>query len=451
MILETSLIVVCALMVGIAAGLLPGIGLSLVIISAYPLMSYFSIPQIFLFYVVVDSTMQYYGSISSIIFGVLGETTSAPAVENGHALFRAGHGNYALGATATSSFIASLFGIAIFYLCSIYSSVLIVFLTGKVKVVILTLVLGVLVSLSKTRWLAFALALVGLMTGSSGSDIVTWAYAIFPRYSIFDGGIPLAPLLSGFIAIPLILEYMRTPLSVEVQKLQVQPVPVAERIRYLFNLRHFASTLRGSIVGCVAGAIPGVSYTISSNMAEAVEKFINKRDTSIASLSKNLLAAEAANNSGAIVVLAPLLLFALPIVPSEAILLSAVEARGFSYTTGLLFITENLPWVILAMFSINLINWVMSGYCYKYVADVYCSLAKYGYYAALAICVLTTLAAGYSDNQLLFSFEVLVVASLCGMMIKDVTTKLCFVFGFFVAAEYLPELYRLYLIFQSTL
>ena len=71
--------------------------------------------------------MQYYGSISSIIFGVMGEPTSQPAVDNGHELFRRGLGDKTLATTATSSFIASLFGVLIFCVCAKYSTFLITF------------------------------------------------------------------------------------------------------------------------------------------------------------------------------------------------------------------------------------------------------------------------------------------------------------------------------------
>lgn len=197
--LTMLLILVVAIGLGIVAGLMPGIGMAMVVIAAYPILKTLTIPQVFFFYVVLDSTMQYYGSISSIVFGIMGETTSAPAVENGHTLFRAGHGNSVLAATATSSFIGSILGILVFWLCSKYSAILVTLLSGKVKVAILIMVLLILAQLSGYLLTSLVLIIVGLTVGSAGSDIITWARFIFPQYSMFDGGIPFAPLLTDLL------------------------------------------------------------------------------------------------------------------------------------------------------------------------------------------------------------------------------------------------------------
>jgi len=446
--MELTLIFLAALTVGIVVGLMPGIGISTAIIIFYPVLNHLDIVSLFFFYVVVDSTSQHYGHISAIIFGVMGETTSGPAVINGHEMFRRGHGNNVLATTATSSFVAGMIGIGVFWLCSVYSGALITLLSGKVKSAILIAVLASLALISSHKLLSLLLIVVGLIAGSAGSDIVTWVHYIFPQYSVFDGGIPFPPLLIGFVVVPTLIQYMRDQLPPD-RNLKLEPCTALQRIRFLLDFKHFASMLRGAFIGCFCGAVPGVSYSISSNVAEAFEKFLNKKDQSDVSLTKNVLAAEAANNSGAIVCLAPLLLFVIPILPSESIVLSLAESHGFSYTAGAAFMAAHMLAIMLTMIGINIVNWILSGYSYKYVANAYSMLGRHGYSVTLAVCIAVVLYAGYDNNQLLFSAAVFVVASALGFLIKDLPTKMTFVFAFFISSELLPELYRLYLVYLT--
>jgi TctA family transporter len=443
--MELFLVLVLAIFVGILAGLLPGIGAGMVIISAYPILQKCDINTIFFFYIVLITTMQYYGSISSIIFGVMGEPTSQPAVDNGHELFRRGLGDKTLATTATSSFIASLFGVLVFCVCAKYSTFLIMFLSAIFKVSILTSVLVLLVATNKNKLFGIVLLILGLVFGSAGSEIVPWINQVFPKYSVFDGGIPFSALLTGFIVIPTLLSYSLESRTIPVFDSTNLKISFKSRIKNLFDFSYFTSTLRGSIVGCVAGIIPGVSYTISSNLAEMIEKFLNKKSNTNEALTKNILSAEAANNAGSIVVLIPLLLFAIPIVPSEALIMSLVQANGFNYLTGLSFISKHFVIITFLLVFVNLINWFISGYCYKFIIDLYKFLGKYGYTLTLIGCTIIVLITGYNDNQFLYTTYVLLISTICGSLIKDTGTKMIFVFSFFVASDLVPDFYRLYL------
>lgn len=439
------LALVLAIFLGILAGLLPGIGAGMVIISAYPILQKCDINTVFFFYIVLITTMQYYGSISSIIFGVMGEPTSQPAVENGHELFRRGQGDKILAATATSSFVASLFGVLVFCVCATYSTYLTAFLSAIFKVSILTLVLLMLVATNKNKLFGLALLMLGLVFGSAGSEIVPWINQVFPKYSVFDGGIPFAPLLTGFVVIPTLLAYSLQSKIIPVFDSTTLEISFGSRIKNLFDFSYFASTLRGSVAGCVAGIIPGVSYTISSNLAEMIEKFFNKKSNSNQALTQNILSAEAANNAGSIVVLIPLLLFAIPIVPSEALILSLVQSNGFNYLTGLAFISTYFVAITFLLVCINVINWFISGYCYKSIIDLYKFLGRYGYILTLLACAAIALVGGYKDNQFLYTACVLSISTICGFLIENTGTKMIFVFAFFVAGDLVPDFYRLYL------
>jgi len=443
--MELAFVLILAVFTGMAAGLLPGIGASMVIVSMYPMLMKYDVTTIFFFYIALITTMQYYSSISSIIFGVMGEPTSQPAVNNGHVLFLRGLGDKILGATSTSSFVASLIGVLIFCICASHSALLVSMLSLIFKVSVLVLVLALLLFTSENPLVGTILMILGLTLGMAGSDIIPAIYYIFPKYSVFDGGIPFAPLLTGFIVVPTLLLYSIKTTNQQVADTTCLQISIRTRIKNLFDFSYFCSTLRGSIIGCIAGIVPGVSYTISSNLAESVEKFLNNKGTSDQSLTQNILSAEAANNSGSIIVLIPLLLFAIPIVPSESLILSLAESRGFDYLSGLSFVSDYFIAITLLLIGVNAVNWIVSGYYYKLVVNLYQFLGKHGYIIALLVCLTIVLINGFNDNQFLYTVYVLLASTFFGLLIKDVGTKMMFVFSFFIAGNLVPDLYRLYL------
>ena len=98
---------------GTIAGLLPGIGNTLIMILAFPFFLGIDNPlNIIIFYVACLSLSQYTGSITSTVFSVPGEISSLPAVKEGHKLFRKGLGSLSLSGCALGSFFGSLIAVA---------------------------------------------------------------------------------------------------------------------------------------------------------------------------------------------------------------------------------------------------------------------------------------------------------------------------------------------------
>jgi len=112
--------------------------------------------------------------------------------------------------------------------------------------------------------------------------------------------------------------------------------------------------------------IPMVGTMICSNVAWAIEKFMSKNKTENQQSLNRLLAAESANNSAAITVLIPLLLLGLAIIPSEMILLSALETLnwlpGKSSWTFLGF--GFYHWLFVSLLSACAVSYA---FCYTFV------------------------------------------------------------------------------------
>ena len=74
-------------LLGYVAGLIPGVGNTIMLLIAYPLILNASLLNMLLFYVSLISTSQFSGSIVATVFGVPGESSSMPAVAEGKKLF----------------------------------------------------------------------------------------------------------------------------------------------------------------------------------------------------------------------------------------------------------------------------------------------------------------------------------------------------------------------------
>jgi TctA family transporter len=79
---------VCGILLGMVAGLVPGIGMTTMVMSMYLVLLSFDAGQILIFYFCLLAASQYFGSIPAIFLGVAGESSSNPAVTEGHALAR---------------------------------------------------------------------------------------------------------------------------------------------------------------------------------------------------------------------------------------------------------------------------------------------------------------------------------------------------------------------------
>jgi putative tricarboxylic transport membrane protein len=430
---------VSGMIAGIFVGVLPGVGPAMVLLTLFPLLSYFDIITLFIFYFVLLSTSQYFGSVSAIVYGVAGEISSMPAVEHGHTLFRNGHGAQALAMTSTASFFASCVGILAMIIVYFNTDHLVWFYHINVMVLVYVLIMILIVVMTKKWLLSFVMMVLGLLLGKVGFDALHRVHVLVPEYSFLDAGLPFYALFSGFLIVPLLFEYAKNPLKDSgVQNIQWDPL--STRFKNLFKFNQWTSVARGSILGGLIGLIPGASYMVSSNVCDRVEKYFRNNHLS------RLISAEAANNSAAITVLLPLLLFAVPIIPSEAIVLGLAENLGFGTTVSLQFVKEHTLIIALILFLSNVTVWLLAGSFYKNVAKIYQSASSSIYYLMISATTALVLWIGYTEHQLLLSVIVFMFGLLLGWHIREIDSKFVLIFSFFLSNTVLDELYRFYII-----
>ena len=101
------IIMLVGVLFGLIAGMLPGVGNVVTLMLVYPFVTDFTLFQIILFYVCLAGAAQYTGSVVATTLAVPGETSSLPAVTEGHRMFLDGRGNYAISNSAIGSFVGA--------------------------------------------------------------------------------------------------------------------------------------------------------------------------------------------------------------------------------------------------------------------------------------------------------------------------------------------------------
>src|SRR5918996_130015 len=201
--------------IGFVVGILPGLGgavtLALMLPFTYDMQPVEAFAFLLGMWVVTSTT----GDITSVLFGVPGEATSAATVLDGHPMTKRGEGGRALGAVLLSSALGAVFGAFVLALSiPIIRPVVLAF--GPPEFFALT-VLGLtfVVALSGKQLLkGFVMAGLGLMVALVGLDPQEGV----PRYT-FDqlylwDGIGIVPLVVGLFGGAEVLQLMLSKRSI---------------------------------------------------------------------------------------------------------------------------------------------------------------------------------------------------------------------------------------------
>jgi len=395
--IEIFFIAVLGSLVGLAIGIVPGIGTTFVMIATYGILNTWDPSQIIAFYVAVTMSSQFAGSVSALIFGLPGEVTSQPAISERHDLQLNGQIGTAVQHTALSSLIAVCFALGVTMLLWKWLPSFVYVLRTEVKLLLLCLILGIIGTSGRNAVRTnYIMVVVGILIGMVGFNYQGQLILTFDQWWLASG-IPITVLLLGFIAVPSMLNFPKVEFNAE--SIEIKPHSIA-----------WASITRGSVIGSFVGLVPVIGNMISSNCAWLVER--SKRSTTAL---QRVSSAEAANNSGNVMVLLPLLMFGLPIVSSEMILYNLISSKGWTHVN----LTITVLWQIyVAAIVSSLIGWALCGPVVKYliifIQKNYSILVKF----AFAIVTISVLYLGHQAHNIWFYLLALTICVVIGVFLR---------------------------------
>ena len=328
--MDTILVFIAALAAGTVTGLVPGLGIFSALVICYLWLMSLDPFHVVMFYLVAMSVSQYFGSVASTIFAIPGEASSIPALKEGHALFKRGLGNKAIMYAAVGSFIASIFAVGVSLIALSNMDIFYKLFDSHVQAVILlrTRIFIILGARNKIyiNVLIFGLGLVLAHVGYHTNTGETFAtFGIDQLY----GGLPLVPLMIALFVIPEILNSYKKSNSMNRSDVVLNFDGYKTTLKEMSE--HKGTLARSTIIGYIAGFIPGMTFVAGTSIAYFFEKVLQKKKKTYKDGEGNipcLIAAETSNNAGVYSQMMPLLLAGIPITASEALIYEMIESRG---------------------------------------------------------------------------------------------------------------------------
>jgi putative tricarboxylic transport membrane protein len=399
-------------LLGVLTGLLPGISVSVILISSFFFLVQFDTLTIIVFYLSCLVVSQYMGSVSATLLGVLGETSSVPALKEGYTLNQQGRGTEALIISAWGSLTGSIIAVIIALILAGYVENVFLLNYTEIKIGFFVLLFFIMSLGSPNReWITLLQYIAGLFLGQIGYNARTDDMRFTFDTAWLANGIPILVFLVCFYAIPLLLNSLG---SMEQSNKQIGTKKYFN-IKEIINFIPFYSVIRGSIVGFFAGLIPYLTYVASSQFAWATEKFVQNKKYKNGN-PECLAAAETANNAATLSCLIPFVYFMVPIQLSELILYDIVVSSGSKFTPY--WIIENFIFVIVAFGFANVFGLIVGWPMGQMLAGFIQKHSKKVIWFAIIIMLSTVIMSGIQINQLDYYIALGLILFLIGWKVK---------------------------------
>ncbi len=348
--------------IGFWVGLLPGIGglatLALMLPFSYTIKTPIEAFCFLLGMLAVTGTT---GDLTSILFGIPGEGSSAALILDGYPMSKKGEAGRALGAAIMSSVVGATIG-ALSLAISIPIMRPLVLLFGSPELFIITIMgvtfIGTLAGSSLIKGLLAGG--VGLMLAAIGVDPQTGSIRYtFGSLYLWDR-LDITPVVVGLFAIPEIVDLAVRGTSIsEVPREKL--VGVMEGVKDTF--RHFWLVMRCSLIGVYFGVLPVLGANVAQWIAygHAVQGLKDRSQAGKGAV-EGVLGPGCANNSTRGGDLIPTVAFGIPGSASMALLLGALLIVGLN--PGPEMLGQHLNVTFAMVWILIIANIIVAGLCF---------------------------------------------------------------------------------------
>ena len=412
---------------GLVSGLIPGVGNFVLMLLIWPFLSVFGIVELLIMYASMAAISQYIGSIPAIVYGIPGESSSYPAVAESRNLTTVQQVSHAISGSAFGSVVGSLTVVGLCYAFVEYTDLIKYFYSTKILVGLLLLVtLVMIVTVNNRWWINFVLILSGIGLGMIGyNSYLNINFATFGNMHLY-AGLPMPVVLICLFAIPQMLHHWDTEITKSINKTYE-----LGRLYILNPVALFGST----VIGFFGGLIPGLTTVFSSTAAYNASMLFTKDPV------KRIVVSETANNAGAFSMLLPLLIFGVPLIGSEAILLFLMEQKGFNLVQ--FKFSDFLPELALGLVIVNAIGFFIAWPLSKMVPSFYRFNIKIIISLLIIALFFVTLYTGYMNYSMAYYLICFVVLAPIGILLRNVDT-LPLVFAFIIHNKLVDGIFRLH-------
>ncbi|MDR5836344.1 tripartite tricarboxylate transporter permease [Caballeronia sp. LZ034LL] len=402
--------------VGLAIGLLPGIGgltgFALLVPFTYTMDPYSAFAMLLGMASVITTS----DVIPAVLFGVPGHAASQATVLDGLPMTKRGEASRALSACYMSSLMGGLIG-AVILAVSLPLVRPFVLSIGTPEMLSLT-VFGVSMvsALSGNAPLrGVVAACFGILVGMIGTNVATGQMRWTGNLLYLQDGIPLVPIILGIFALP------------ELCELAIRRAAIAQNVQFtsrqgmregvLDSFRNWFLVLRCGGLGAILGAVPGITGAVTDWIAygHALQTAKGAKETFTKGDVRGVIAPEAANNAREGGSLVPMLSFGVPGGAAQAILLGAMMVHGF--IPGPDMLTKHLDFTYSMVWSIALANIFGAGLCFL-LSGQFAKVSTLRYTLILPVIMPVIYVGAFQGSRSWGDLFVLLIAGVIGWTMK---------------------------------
>ena len=372
--------VLIGLLAGVLAGMLPGVGMAVLMITVYPILYLYEPIQAIQFYLSAILVSQFMGSVVATYFAVPGESSSIPAVVEGHKLAREGKATQAIFIAAGGSFIGGIIAFIGLYLLGMYLMDVFRIFTTVFNVIIISLVFVLIFATPATNmWerilfpvIGGGLSLIGMTPWDSNTS---WAFGI----EALEPGVPDMAILLGLYTLPLLWHLNNTPIH---ERLAVQDFDIRQIV---VRFRHFILSIFYGIYGFIVGFMPGIGLGIVSNTAYAFA------------------------------IMLPLLIFGIPTTTSQAVLYNLLIDQNYDFGP-LSFDAAVITGILTVVLFTTFVGFLLAGPLARLLALFFSKSQKHIYIGISILMIVITLYVGYTTIDFWLYLWTIILSCIFGMI-----------------------------------
>ena len=348
--------------IGLVVGILPGLGGAATLAILLPIVYGLDPTFALTFLIVIHAAVSQGGVVTSILFGVPGESTTAATMLDGYPMAQQGHAGRALGASQMASMMGALFGGGVLaVLIPVARPVILAFGSPEIFMMAILGISFVAVLGRGSSVKAFIAGALGLMAGFVGFHSGTGALRYTGGMLYFWEGLKVVPVFMGLFAIPEVVDLVVKGGSIaKVKQANIGWADVWEGIKDPF--RHWSLVLRCSALGTMMGLIPGLGGVVSQFICYGHAKQTSRRRQEFGlGCVEGVIAPESGNNAKEGGSLFSALSFGLPSGAAMVIILAALMVLGIK--PGQEMITKHLDLFWTLVISLIVGNFISSTVC----------------------------------------------------------------------------------------
>jgi putative tricarboxylic transport membrane protein len=402
-------------LLGTLVGVLPGLGPAGAIALLLPLALHAPPLAYLIMLFGITYGAQYGGSTTSILVNSPGEASSVITCLDGYAMARQGRAGPALGIAAFGSFIGgtlSIFGLA--FLAPALAELGLHFGPPEYAALMLFGLTALVYLAHGPMDKALLMALFGSLLASVGLDPLTGT----PRFTfdvlVLRDGVGLTPVVIGLFGVAEVL------LNLEAKAGEV----FQNRVRGLLPTKQdwrdsTAPIARGTLLGFLIGAIPGLNVVIATFASYAIEKKLSKHPDKFGKGAiEGVAGPETANNAASCSGWIPLLSLGLPTGSVTSLIFGALMIHGLA--PGPLFI-KNSPEVFWGLLGSMYIGNIMLLILNLPLIGLWIRVLRLPYFFLFPLIILFSIIGAYTVSGNIGDVIIMIIFGLVGFLMRKFT------------------------------